>query len=281
MKKLFTKNNENFYFKVIETEKEFRQNFKTIELLDKLAIEAFIDRDKKLQKENGKIINMPKKEELWSPNENWIKNSFGTDENRKIFVIENENGDPVQVSIALFNDPKSIKNIEVEAGTFVYITSIVTAEEYKGKGFLGQMFNKILTYTENPKRNYEPPFKYATSITQTPCLIDGEIINEVINLDTYANMWLDRLENNKIQIRFQDIDNASNQYGREIFDLKDFFNGNEIKRKEISDLIDSKKEEAKSENRFVRGLYLIAEEPRNYIETKAFKKIKQDKFLQK
>jgi hypothetical protein len=143
------------------------------------------------------------------------------------------------------------------------------------------MFNKILTYTENPKRNYELPFKYATSITQTPCLIDGEVINEVINLDVYANLWLDRLENNKIQIRFQDIDNASNQYGREIFDLKDFLNVNEIKKKEISDLIDSKKEEAKSENRFVRGLYLIGKEPRNYIETKAFKKIKQDKFLQK
>lgn len=281
MKKLFTKNNENFYFKVIETEKEFRDNPKTIELLDKLAIEAFIDKNKRLQQENGKIINMPKKEELWSPNENWIKNSFGTSENRKIFVIENENGDPVQVSIALFNDPKSIKNIGIEAGTFVYITSIVTAEEYKGKGFLGQMFNKILSYTENPKRNYKPPFKYVTSITQTSCLIDGEVINEVINLDTYANMWLDRLENNKIQIRFQDIDNASNQYGREIFDLKDFLDNNKIKRREISDLIDSKKEEAKSENRFVRGLYLIGDEPRNYIETKSFKKVKEDKFLQK
>jgi hypothetical protein len=187
----------------------------------------------------------------------------------------------VQVSIALFNDPKSIKNIGVEAGTFVYITSIITADEYKGKGFLGQMFSKILTYTENPKRNYKPPFKYATSITQTSCLIDGEVINEVINLDTYANMWLDRLENNKIQIRFQDIDNASNQYGREVFDLKDFVNDNEIKRKEISDLIESKKEEAKNENRFVRGLYLIGEEPRNYIETKFFRKIKQDKFLER
>ena len=41
---------------------------------------------KKLQKENGKIINIPKKENLWSPNENWIKNSFETSENRKIFV---------------------------------------------------------------------------------------------------------------------------------------------------------------------------------------------------
>lgn len=172
--------------------------------------------------------------------------------------------------------------INENIGTFVYITSIITSDEYKGQGFLGQMFNKILTYAENPKRNYPKPIQFATSITQTACETKLGIINDVINLDIYSAMWQDRLINNKLQVRFQDLDNPNNQYGKEIFDLEDFINeSKKIDKIKVSDIVESKKEEASKQNQFVRGFFLIGEQPKNYIDLKEFKKIKREQFNQK
>jgi hypothetical protein len=75
MKKLFTT------CRVIETEKEFRENPKVIELLDDPRI-------------------------------------FEKDKNVKIFVteiysIENNNSDTMQVAIGLLDNPKSINNIRI------------------------------------------------------------------------------------------------------------------------------------------------------------------------
>lgn len=105
----FEKNGKQFNFAIIETENELRQNQDVIDLLDKLAIQAFEDHNKKLEADGGKVINMPKKENLWKPNDNWIKSAFGTEENRKIFVIKDEDDKAVQVSIALFNNENSRK----------------------------------------------------------------------------------------------------------------------------------------------------------------------------
>lgn len=279
----FEKNGKQFNFAIIETENELRQNQDVIDLLDKLAIQAFEDHNKKLEADGGKVINMPKKENLWRPNDNWIKSAFGTEENRKIFVIKDEDDKAVQVSIALFDDKNSRKKIGINEniGTFIYITSIITSNEYKGQGFLGQMFNKILTYAENPKRNYQKPIQFATSVTQTACETKLGIINDVINLDIYSAMWQDRLINNKLQVRFQDLDNPNNQYGKEIFDLKDFLIDKKIDKLKVSELVESKKDEASKQNQFVRGFYLIGDQPRTYIELKEFKKIKREQFNQK
>jgi hypothetical protein len=94
-------------------------------------------------------------------------------------------------------------------------------------------------------------------------------------------MWQDRLINNKLQLRFQDLDDANNQYGKEIFDLEDFLIDKKIDKAKVSELVESKKEEASKENQFVRGFYLIGDQPRTYIELKQFKQIKQQKFLNK
>jgi hypothetical protein len=100
MKKLFTT------CRVIETEKEFRENPKVIELLDDPRI-------------------------------------FQKDKNVKIFVteiysIENNNSDIMQVAIGLLDNPKSINNIRIESNdaSSICITKIKTAEKYKF--FLGE-----------------------------------------------------------------------------------------------------------------------------------------------
>ena len=89
MTKTFTKNNETFSIIVIENEEGLRANQDVINLLDKLAIEAFQDHNKKLEDEGGKIINMPEKKNLWKPSDEWISNAFKEGENRKIFAIKN------------------------------------------------------------------------------------------------------------------------------------------------------------------------------------------------
>lgn len=283
MTKTFTKNNETFSIIVIENKKDLKDNQDVIDLLDKLAIEAFEDHNKKLEAEGGKVINMPAKENLWKPSNEWISNAFKEGENRKIFAIKNSKNEAVQTVIALFDNKTNRERINIDnnVGTFIYLTSIVTSEKYKGQGFLGQMFNKILTYAENPKRNYQKPIQFATSITQTACETKLGTINDVINLDIYSAMWQDRLINNKLQVRFQDLDNANNQYGKEIFDLKDFLIDKKIDKLKVSELVESKKDEASKQNQFVRGFYLIGDQPRTYIELKEFKQIKQQQFLNK
>ena len=147
MTKTFTKNNETFSIIVIENEKDLRANRDVINLLDKLAIEAFEDYNKKLEKEGGKIINMPEKKNLWKPSDEWISNAFKEGENRKIFAIKNSKNEAVQSVVALFDNKTNRERIKIDnnVGTFIYLTSIVTSKKYKGQGFLGQMFNKILT----------------------------------------------------------------------------------------------------------------------------------------
>jgi len=283
MTNTFTKNNETFSIIVIENEKELRANQDVIDLFDKLALEAFQDHNKKLEAEGGRVINIPAKQNLWRPSNEWIANAFKEGENRKIFVIKNSKNEAVQSVIALFDNKTNREriNIDKDVGTFIYLTSIVTSEKYKGQGFLGQMFNKILTYAENPKRNYPKPIQFATSITQTACETKLGAINDVINLDIYSAMWQDRLINNKLQVRFQDLDNANNQYGKEIFDLKDFLIDKKIDKLKVSELVESKKDEASKQNQFVRGFYLIGDQPRTYIELKEFKQVKQQQFLNK
>ena len=118
MKKLFTT------CRVIETEKEFRENPKVIELLDDPRI-------------------------------------FEKDKNVKIFVteiysIENNNSDTMQVAIGLLDNPKSINNIRIESNdaSSIRITKIKTAEKYKF--FLGeeQFSNDIDFFSYSNTLNY-------------------------------------------------------------------------------------------------------------------------------
>lgn len=94
-----------------------------------------------------------------------------------------------------------------------------------------------------------------------------------MNLPRYATMWQNRFEENKLQLRYQSLESAKMQEGRERVAIEPFLDGKNLDEKKVSDLVESRAEEASSEGKFVRGLFLEGRQTKSYAEAVNFKRI--------
>lgn len=269
-----TRDAREYSLRVIQTEQEMRDSPLVIEMLNRLATESESDLDKRLRLRGESLKTLHKPKELWQVSEDWLKTSFkGT---RFVFVAE-EKGIPVCAVIGLVNDPEIRDKMKAPQGSFVYITHAITQEQEKGKGWFGLVLNKIMTSLSNPKRELELPLTYSISVSAASALSKEGEMTYVMNLPLYAQMWQSRFTENKLQLRFQDLECASKQEGRERFDLIDFLNHGLLDEFKVSELIESKKPEAAQEGKWVRGLFLEGQS-RSYVENKEFReKVKRER----
>lgn len=282
MKSFFNINDQDYYLKILKTESEVRNNPKVIDLLNRLATESEIDLNKRIKEKGGKVIVLHKPTELWQVSEKWLTESFETEANRAVFVIEDKTGYPLHVTIALINDPlsRSKNKVMPSVGTYIYVTHAVTQEEWKGKGLFGLMLDKINTMYLNPKRKMELPIDYSISVSVAPSVYeeDQKKINHVMNLPAYSKMWKDRFTENKVQIRFQHKETGL-QEGRNRINLEELMTSSGFDEQKMSDIIETHEPIADSEKKFVRGAFMEGKEPRNYLEAKHFRKLKKEKFI--
>lgn len=148
-KPFFERNGEQFYLKIVNTEETMREQVQLIDLLNRLATESEIDLDKNLRGRGEHLKTLHKPSQLWQISDEWLATSFGNESNRNVFIIENEEGRPVSTTIALINCPHYRETMKVaeDVGTFVYITHVITEEQFKGSGLFSLTLNKMMTIT--------------------------------------------------------------------------------------------------------------------------------------
>jgi hypothetical protein len=273
MKKITIKNKE-YALKIVETEQDLRNNPLTIDLLNRLATEAEIDLAKKLWGEGIALEKLHAPEELWQINEKWISEAFSGKAGRMLFILE-DNNKPVHATIITVNDPEARKKNKVDGsvGTYIYVTHAVTEEAFKGKGLFSGIMDKITTMMLNPKRDVKHPIHYSISVSNAPAvrLSDNEELNYIMNLPAYTGMWQKRFEDNKLQVRFQDLKTGA-QEGRERLPLDKFLNEKQLDESLVDKLIKEKKPEAKGEGKFVRGLFAEGQDNRSHAEAVSARK---------
>ena len=276
-KPFFQKNGQQFFLKIVNKEKTMREQIELIEMLNKLATESEIDLDKNLRMRGEHLKTLHKTSELWQVSEEWLSTSFENESNRNVFIIEDEEGRPISATIASINCPRYREAMKVseDVGTFVYITHVITRGDFKSCGCFSLTLNKIMTMLSNPKRELPAPIYYSISVSAAKAEreSDGEEITYIMNLPRYAKMWQNRFENNQLQPRFQSLESAKVQEGRERVHLENFLDKEKKNdEKKVSDFVESHNEEATREGKWVRGLFLEGRQNKSYAEAVQFKR---------
>lgn len=276
-KPFFQKNGEQFYLKIVNTEQTMREQVELISMLNRLATESEIDLDKSLRTRGEHLKTLHEPHQLWQISEEWLSTSFENESNRNVFIIENEAGKPISATIALINCPHYRETMRVaeDVGTFVYITHVITDENFKGHGLFSLTLNKMMTMLSNPKRDLPTPIDYSISVSAAEAVreSDGEEITYIMNLPRYARMWQNRFEDNKLQLRYQSFESPKLQEGRERLLVDPFLDDkNNLDESKVSDLVQSHKQDANSQGKWVRGLFLEGRQTKTYEEAVKFKR---------
>lgn len=284
-KPFFQKNGQQFYLKIVNKESTMREQVELIEMLNRLATESEIDLDKNLRMRGEHLKTLHKPNELWQVSDEWLSTSFENESNRNVFILEDEEGHPISATIALINCPHYRETMKVsdEVGTFVYITHVITREDFKSNGLFSLTLNKMMTMLSNPKRELPTPIDYSISVSAAKAErdSDGEEMTYIMNLPRYARMWQNRFENNQLQLRFQSLESAKLQEGRDRLHIENFLDGDEfLDEKKVSDLVESRAEEAAKEGKWVRGLFLEGRQTKSHAEAVEFKRRTNPKLYQ-
>lgn len=284
-KEFFEKDGEQFYLKIVNTEQTMREQVELISMLNRLATESEIDLDKQLRTRGEHLKTLHEPHQLWQISEEWLATSFENESNRNVFIIESEAGKPISATIALINCPhyREAMRVAEDVGTFVYITHVITDENFKGNGLFSLTLNKMMTMLSNPKRNLPTPIDYSISVSAAEAVreSDSEEITYIMNLPRYARMWQNRFEDNKLQLRYQSFESSKLQEGRERLPVDPFLDDkNNLDEKAVSDLVKSRAPEANSEGKWVRGLFLEGRQTKSHEEAVNFKRKTNPKIQQ-
>lgn len=277
VKPFFQKDGKKFNLRIINKESTMRDNPRVIEMLNRLATESEIDLDKNLRQkgEHLKILHEP--HQLWQISDEWLANSFENESNRQVLVVENEIGEPVSCTIALINCPhyRKVNRVPEEVGTYVYVTHVISREDHKNYGMFSRTLDKLMTMLSNPKRDLPTPIEYSISVSAAEAIKEdtGEEMTYIMNLPRYTRMFQNRFEDNKLQVRFQSLESAKLQEGRDRLPVEPFLNeAGDLDEKKVSNLVEERKPEAASEGKWVRGLFLEGRQTKNHAEAVEFRR---------
>ncbi len=173
-----------------------------------------------------------------------------------IFVVEDENGNPVSAMRVNINDPQQRVDMKVdpEVKTFILLSDVGTAPNYEGKGLLASAFDEILTTVTDPAVGLQRPFQFGVSmIAVTIVHQDKSETKHVMNSDLYAGMWKKRFLDVELQNRWQ-LNGA--QVGLGKMQLDGFLKQDGSCSPQLMDnLIKAQEDFAKVNGASVRGLY--------------------------
>ncbi len=276
-KYIFSKDREDFYLRVITSCEEMAKY--PHPFLGPVMHDAATELDKELHKRGERLKTAPisSVEEIVEY-QKFVK-TFDREDNQTAFIVENKVGEPAVGMLIFINDPVQRRDLKVadEVGTFVYVSDIMTADKYRGKGIFSTAFDKILTMMSNEKRGFKHPFEYSISMTRATSVKDsGESETEyVMNLPRYAEMWKHRFPENELQNRWQYRDSQSGEnkiIGLNRMPLEEYLRGGKINEAEIDRLMKHQMVEAEKEGKEVRGLYLAGHSRESHAEVAAKRK---------
>jgi hypothetical protein len=247
-KQIFRNKDEIFTIRTLDTCEEMLANPQALNALNRLMFECEQDSNKRFH-----LKNLHTKEELGNVinfNEDWAKKTF--DGKQIVFLVESEGNLACTILLRINDEAKrNALKVPESVGTFVYVSDVITEENYKGKGVFSCTFDKIITSIANQKRAFVEPIVYSISMTAAEVLKDNKTLTYPMNLEIYSKIWEKRFFDNKIQVRLQSNDGV--QEGAERFKTTDL--------KKVSEILDSYKEKALSQEKFVRGVYLEGQAP--------------------
>lgn len=268
--------NNKFFLRIITERETIEANPKIIDMLNRLMYECEQDLKKSLEKNGDKLKEEHKANEMWQVSDSWLQENFVDNDNRMMFVMEDEKHNPISVAIGFVDDKETRKLLQVpeDVGTFFYVPRTITEEAYKNSGIASLMLDKAMTMFQ--KRNSAKPILASTSVNIAPIIKnDGSEFNEVMNLPRYVMMWSQKFENNYIQVKHRNLQTLI-QEGKQLFDFDDITTNGKYDNKKVNQII---KKEYPQEGWEMRGFFVIGELTKSYPENKEIRKARAEKFV--